>query len=331
VTFCVLNEGGRDANIDFPDGAGDPARGGHPPVNHHAYAACLRGSFVRDQRLVPDGAAVLILLRRGNLSRAASCARQLRGRGCGVFVALKEAGGHQVAALLASASRWRAFREACASSRGAVASTPELVPLFEAAGAPRVAFVPTPYPLGVPGWEVATPLGERHGILIGTREFGVPSRNHLAAVAAGNRLSMRRGCRLTVLNTDGRSGARILAEFRAANPLLEVVEERLPHRAYLEMTSRHRLVLQFDASAVPGQVAGDALLAGTPCIGGDSAIERLVFTCPGSRSGVLELADHLLSDDAWWTSHMAAARSAAAAALSFEAVGLRLGEFLQGG
>ena len=41
--------------------------------------------------------------------------------------------------------------------------------------------------------------------------------------------------------------------------------------------ARHKIVLQADKSAVPGQVAGDALLCRMPCVGGDGAIDRLAF------------------------------------------------------
>lgn len=37
-------------------------------------------------------------------------------------------------------------------------------------------------------------------------------------------------------------------------------------------------MLQLDRSRVPGQVAGDALLSRTICVGGDGAIERIAFT-----------------------------------------------------
>ena len=43
-------------------------------------------------------------------------------------------------------------------------------------------FIPTPYPLHDPRWDFSRPFGERSGIFIGTREWNVPSRQHLAAL-----------------------------------------------------------------------------------------------------------------------------------------------------
>jgi hypothetical protein len=45
----------------------------------------------------------------------------------------------------------------------------------------------------------------------------------------------------------------------------------------LREVARHKIVLQLDRSRVPGQVAGDAALCRTICIGGDGAIDRIVF------------------------------------------------------
>lgn len=331
MRFFVLNEGGRDGNMEFPDGAGIPGRPGHPPVNHHGYAACMRGAFVRKGSLVADGAAVLVLLRRGNLGGAARLVRWLKARGCFVLVACKEAGGHQVAELLGKPRCWRAFCDVCAAADGAVAGTPGLVPVHEAAGSPAAIFLPTPYPVGVPGWEVSVPLERRTGIMVGTREFDVPSRNHLAGVAVANRLAIATGCRLTVINTGGRADGRMLREVCVANPGLEIIDGRLDHGGYLRLTAAHRLVFQLDASAVPGQVAGDALLAGTPCIGGNSAIERLVFPCPPGRAGAVDLARRLLADDVCWNAFMESARRAAVEHISFEAVARRLAAFVARG
>ena len=65
-----------------------------------------------------------------------------------------------------------------------------------------------------------------------------------------------------------------------------MIARRLPYRDYLAEMARHKIVLQADKSAVPGQVAGDALLCRMPCVGGDGAIDRLAFpkTCGFGRS-----------------------------------------------
>ena len=92
--------------------------------------------------------------------------------------------------------------------------------------------------------------------------------------------------------------------------------------------ARHKIVLQADKSAVPGQVAGDALLCRMPCVGGDGAIDRLAFpaTCGYGRS-LGELPD--LAARCCATGILRANRRGIAAEaherLSFEAVADQLG------
>ena len=91
---------------------------------------------------------------------------------------------------------------------------------------------------------------------------------------------------MTVFNLDGRSGRKLLGSLGYGEGGLRVVEERLPYPKYLRVVAGHRLVFQLDASTVPGQVAGDALLARVPCVGGHGTTERLVFPelCGHGRS-----------------------------------------------
>lgn len=301
MSFSVLNPGGRDPDQAFPDGPGKPDDPGHPPVNYHAYAACRRGGFYRDEKSVPAG-TVLVLLRKRNLRSALASVVALRRRGCKVFVSCKESGSHQVADLLGDVSRWELFQEVCAASDGAISSTPELVPLYRAAGCPAAEFVPTPYPVDFPAWDFSQPLEKRRGIFVGTREFAVPSRNHLVAVVMADQISRDLSCPLAVVNVEGRSGGMILKSLRKKNPLLYLIEAPLPYPDYLKVMALHRIVWQLDASSVPGQVAGDALLCRMPCIGGNGAIERIAFG-EFSSAGRDELAararDLLQNDEAW--------------------------------
>ncbi|MEI6034867.1 MAG: hypothetical protein WCS65_11385 [Verrucomicrobiae bacterium] len=304
MTFSVLNPGGRDPERQFPEGPGAPGDPGHPPVNYHAYAACGRGGFYREEKSVPAGAAV-VLLRKRNLSGALSAVARLRSRGCLAFVSCKESGSHQVADLLGDLSRWELFREICSASDGAISSTPELVPLYLAAGAPHAEFLPTPYPIDFPAWDFSQPLDQRRGIFVGTREFGTPSRNHLAAVVLADQISRDLSCPLAVVNSEGRHGSRILKGLRKRNPLLHIIESPLPYPDYLKVMARHRIVWQLDSSAVPGQVAGDALLCRMPCLGGNGAVERIAYEefFSAGRDGLAARArDLLLIDDAWHAS-----------------------------
>ena len=287
MKFAVLNPGGRDPDQRFPAGAGKPEAPGHPPVNYHAYAACCRGGFFRSADSVPEGTEkVLVLVRKRNLRAALASIALLRKRGSRVFVSCKESGSHQVADLLGDVSRWELFQEICAACDGALSSTPELVPLYLAAGCARAEFVPTPYPVDSPEWSFAQPLEKRRGIFVGTREFGTPSRNHLS-------------CPLAVVNAEGRRGGMILKSLRRKNPLLFLIEAPLPYPDYLRVMALHRIVWQLDSSSVPGQVAGDALLCRMPCVGGNGAIERLAFeeSFGKSRWELANLARELLCND----------------------------------
>lgn len=303
MKFAVLNPGGGDEDQIFPNGAGTPGDPGHPPVNYHAYAACLHGGFFRSLTSVPQGTEkILLLLRKRNLRKALETLPVLHKRGIRVFVSCKESGGHQVAELLGDVSRWHLFQEICAAAEGAVASTPELAPLYRAAGCTRVAFLPTPYPVDCPAWDFSQPLEKRRGLFVGTREFGVPSRNHLAAVALADEISRDLSCPLAVVNSEGRRGGMLLKSFRKKNPLLFLIEAPLPYPDYLKLIALHRIVWQLDSSAVPGQVAGDALLCRMPCLGGNGVIDRIAyeeFHSAGREELAARARDLLQNDDAW--------------------------------
>jgi len=300
MKFAVVNPRGRDADHDYAHGIGHPDDACHPPVNYHAYAACLGGIFCRDATNLRADVA-LVLLRKSNLEASLKAVLALQARGIRVFVSCKESGSHQVAALLGDITRLSLFQTICGQCHGALSSTPSLVPIYEAAGCARAVFIPTPYPLSEPEWNVSQPLESRRGIFVGTREFAVPSRNHFAAVLLANKLSRELSCPLTVLNTDGRSGRRILKHFQNQNPSVSVVEAPIPYVAYLRLMARHRIVWQLDASEVPGQVAGDALLCGMPCLGGNGTVDQLVFsTLAGDRGDLVKTARLLLTDDDEW-------------------------------
>jgi hypothetical protein len=97
----------------------------------------------------------------------------------------------------------------------------------------------------------------------------------------------------------------------------------------------HRLVFQLDRSGVPGQVAGDALLCRLPCVGGDGAIERLVFP---DESGIgrtpdqlSEIALGLMQDARRNEAAVLASQKRASALVSYRAVAQRLEAFFHAG
>ena len=277
MNFAVLNPGGNDPDQLFPDGAGCPSETAHPPVNYHAFAACTSGGFFRRETSIPAETRNVLLLLRHDLKACRQAMIDLRRASKTVAIAFKEAGAFQIGALLAKPAKLQLLLEICQRAHGAIATTPDLVPFFRAAEARFVEFIPTPYPVDDPRWDFSRPLEERRGIFIGTREFDVAPRNHLAALLAIRMLADPMQEPVTVFNGDGWRGRRLLDRLRFPEGLLRVLDKRLPYPRYLELMARHKIVFQLDASAVPGQVAGDALLCRIPCVGGNGTIERLVF------------------------------------------------------
>ena len=301
--LTVLNPGGRDPEQHFPDGAGEPCAG-HPPTNFHAFAACTRGNFHREtRRAIAENAPVLLLL-RGDFSHSERALHELRKADRTVAVSLKETGLHQIAGQLRDPDRLGRFVSIIRGADLCLGVTPEAAELYRSvrgAGG-GVAFLPTPYPVDDSRWDFSVPIAQRSGIFIGTREFDVPSRNHLAALLLARELSHTTTEHVTVYNFDGRKGVRLLRELQFPSGRLNLLTRRLAYPDYVRELGRHKIVLQLDTSFVPGQVAGDALLARIPCVGGNGAVDRIAFpeTCGANRSiaQLREIALQLLSDTA---------------------------------
>lgn len=330
--LTVLNPGGRDDAQDFPDGAGETALP-HPPTNFHAYAACTRGSFQREIKdAIAQNTPVLVLL-RGDFSASERAVQTLQTAGRFVAVSLKETGLHQIADQLRNSTRLARFVRIVQKSNACLAATREAADLYRTLrGNDRAAFIPTPYPVDDLRWDFSRPIEQRSGIFIGTREWKVPSRNHLAALVVARRLSENTSEHVTVFDYEGRKGARLLTELGFGAGKLRVLNKKLSYPHYLREMARHKIVLQLDTSFVPGQVAGDALLCRVPCAGGNGAIERLAFpeTCGFARSinEIEQLASRLLTDRESYQSSVKAMIPAASKSLGFEVVAKQLAEFL---
>jgi len=320
--FHVINPEGRDGDRFFRDGAGSPHDPGHAPVNYHAYAACHGGAFLRRVGDLPPATEIaLVLLRKRNLRAVLKTLAALRSRGVVSLISLKESGSHQVADFLNDAGRCTLFRRICGEADGFLSSTPELSVLYHSAGCRGGFFAPTPYPLQEAAWDFSVPIAERSGIFVGTREFRIPSRNHWRAVTMAVSMAERHQCPVTVVNSEGRHGRKLLEGFVRPGLDLRIVEERMPYPEYLRMLSSHRIVFQLDGSAVPGQVAGDALLCRMPCLGGNGAVDRLAFGAPPEDpSALMELTSRLLTEDAFWTDRVTSALGRARESLGFSAV-----------
>jgi hypothetical protein len=312
--LAVLNPGGRDPDQSFSDGPGQPNETAHPPINYHAYAACTRGAFYRSPPLAARHRSVLLLL-RGDLSATQGAFEILKAHGCFVAISFKESGTQQVARQLSKPKRFQRFREIASQADLCLSSTADLLPLF-ASVSKRAVHIPTPYPFEYASWNFSRPVAERRGLFIGTREFDVLPRNHLLALTAARAFSVP----ITVINPDGKSGLRQLQSLKFPEDQL-VVATPLPYQNYLRLIARHRLVLQFDQSSVPGQVAGDSLLCRIPTVGGNGAIERVAF--PELHGGtrtfdqLVELTRRLLNDDLFYHEQLAILERSSAAHLSF--------------
>lgn len=328
MKLSVLNPGGHDPEQHFPDLAGQPDDAAHPPVNYHGFAACTGGGFFRKDTAIPAEANAVLVLLRHDLKSARQAVVELRRAKKTVAIAWKEAGAFQVAAQLSRPAKVQLFREICERCDLAIATTPDLVPLFRHGGARYVEFLPTPYPVEEIDWDFSIPIEERRGIFLGTREFDVASRNHLAALLSAKCLAESMMEPVTVFNTAGWRGRRLLAQLRFPENLLRVIEGRVPYPRYLRIMARHKFVFQLDASAVPGQVAGDALLCRLPCVGGDGTTERLAFPdlCSHGRTHeqIFDLAARLLEHAHDSEAVVADALTRARATLSFTTVARKL-------
>jgi len=141
-------------------------------------------------------------------------------------------------------------------------------------------------------------------------------------VVMADEISRAHSCPLAVVNTEGRQGGMILKSLRRKNPLLFLIEAPLPYPDYLRVMALHRIVWQLDSSAVPGQVAGDALLCRMPCLGGNGATERLAFPDSFSmnRNELADFAALMLRDDTAWKSAVSRSLQLAQDHLSFSSV-----------
>lgn len=332
--LTVLNPGGRDLEqyFDKPTGPDSPA---HAPVNFHAYAACTEGSFHRGTKSATAENTPVLLLLRGNFKASERALLELKKQKRKVAIALKESGLHQIAEQLGERAKLSRFLRIVSEADGCIASTPEAAELYQQAriksDPASVVFIATPYPLQDKQWNFTVPADRQAGILIGTREWDVPSRNHAAALLAVRKLSDATGEPVTVFNLAGRKGLKLLTELKFPDGKLHVEGKRMPYADYLRQVAKHKIVFQLDRSRVPGQVAGDALLGRTICVGGDGAIDRIAFpqTCGEGRTTneLVALAAGLVKDTNKRATLILETQWRAMERLSFQAIRPQLEKF----
>jgi hypothetical protein len=332
--LSVLNPGGRDLEQYFDEPV-DPDATVHAPVNFHAFAACTRGSVHRSAKNAIEEKRPVLLLLRGNFRASERALAECQNAKRTVAVALKETGLYQIAEQLRAPAKLSRFVRTIERADGCIATTPEAAEIFRRIrpeqDAETVAFIPTPYPLEEKPWDFGVPPDQQSGIFVGTREWDVPSRNHLAALLLAREICIATNEPVTVFNIDGRKGGKLLEQLKFPPGKLRVHEKREPYADYLREVAKHKIVLQLDRSRVPGQIAGDALLARTICIGGDGAIERVAFAnfCGEGRTSaqLKTVALELLKDSATRATAIVESQWRAAERLSFQAIRKQLAIF----
>ncbi|MEM1440946.1 MAG: hypothetical protein AAGF67_01300, partial [Verrucomicrobiota bacterium] len=287
VSLAVLNPKGRDPFLDFQEPPAEPVAGVHAPINFHAYAAATKGCFFDAAEAIiaaQDRFDAVIVLIRKRAWISLKSVQQLKAAGLTVIVAWKECSDSQIEKQLRSHRARIAYAKLLDLADGILSPTSILPPkparMSDDVFQKKSRRIPTPYPLEFPGWDFSRPIESRNGIFVGTREFRAAPRNHLRAIEELAELAKRVEVnRITVINTEGKSGSRRLHELAQKFPdgVLQIVESALPYPNYMRLLATHRLVFQRDLSGVPGQVAGDCLLARILCAGGNSAIEKIAF------------------------------------------------------
>ena len=332
--LTVLNPAGRDPEQHF-DASPVRGEGAHPPTNFHAFAACTFGAFhFNPRRAIAEDTPVLLLL-RSDFRTSERALADLKKHHRTVAVSLKETGLHQIAQQLCDRAKLARFIKIVAEADGCIATTPEAAEIYQRVRSTRnpatVAFIPTPYPVDDPQWNLSVPPTEQSGVFVGTREWDVPSRNHFAALLVARQLCDATDEPVTVVNLDGRKGRRLLDELKFPDGKLRLIEKWKPYRDYLSDLARHKIVLQLDRSHVPGQVAGDALFCRIPCVGGDGAIERIAFskTCGEHRtiSEITSIALDLLKNADFRAATVRESQERAVKRLSFQGVRSQLAKF----
>lgn len=343
--FClaVLNPGGRDPFVNYAHGPGNPEDGGHPPVNYHAYAACTRGAFFDSPRELlaqRDRFDAVLVLIRSRVWVSLEAIQELKNAAPELMVlaAWKEAGPYQIADQLHSAKALQAYQDLLSLADGILSPTAALPPRWGWLSAEefeqKTRFIPTPYPLEFAEWDLSRPVEKREGIMLGTRQFFVPTRNHLQALSRAAVLAEELAVPVTVINSDKRKGRVLLRQLELSFPESRLrVQGPLSYDRYLRLMAKHRLVYQLDRSYVPGQVAGDAALCRILCAGGNSALEGVIFPDladdgTGSLAAIDDRIANLLSDEAAYQAAVAESIDRAQQQASYGVVASQLADFV---
>lgn len=330
--LTVLNPKGADPEQDFPDFAGNVDTNIHAPVNFHAYAACVGGSFQRDVNKAIERKQPVLLLVRNDMKYGLKVLRRIKDAGIKIAVTFKGTGFHQFYGRFHSVRQVELLKEIVTFADGVLSPTQALVSFFQSLrqkDPQKVVFIPTPYPVDDARWDFSLPVEKRNGIMIGTRFIKTPSRNHLFALILIANLAERLNFPVGVIDSNVKQTTRILKKLTLKNKI--TFKNRMNYADYLRFMAQHRLVFQLDISLVPGQVAGDSCLCRSICLGGNSSIEHLIFpefANPGQNlQNLLELTERLLTDDTFYRESIEKAQQRALEMISFGSVAKQLRDF----
>jgi hypothetical protein len=277
MKLFVLHPGSPLPEQDFENFPSTPASAKLAPVGDAAFAACTGGAFVRKARDIPDSEKRVLLLVDENLKRARQATIDLRRAGKTIVLAFANASARNLNSLFKSPGSLSLMQEICNRAHAAIATTRDVESVFRSFGMLYVETILPPWPIDQPAWDVSIRPELRTGIFLGSWDWDTPSRNHRLALLGLREVASQMYEPVTVFNLNGWWGRRWLRQLQYPAGLLQVVERRLPYADYLRIVARHKVVFHLDSGGALGRVAGDALLARIPCVGGNGSLERLLF------------------------------------------------------
>jgi hypothetical protein len=277
MKLFVLHPGSDCPDQQFEDFAGTPSSKLPPPLGYHGFAACTGGAFVRKASNIPASEKRVLLLLDGNMKRGRQAIIDLRRAGKTVVIAFAHTSVPQLLEQLKSPGALEVFQEICTRAHAAITPARDLEPVFRSCGLLYVESILPPVPIDEPAWDFSTRPETRSGIMLGSWDWHTPSKNHLLALLGLKEVASQMYEPVTVFNLNGWRGRQWLRQLRYPAGLLQVVERRLPYPEYLRIVARHKLFFQLDSSAGIGRVTADALLTRIPMVGGNGALERVLF------------------------------------------------------
>lgn len=332
--IVVLNIDGRDSNISYKNGIGLPEMGTHAPVNYHAYAACSNGTFLNSLNEVQPGDDVIFLL-RSDLKTSLKKLDNLKKKfpESKVLLLFKETSPYQILKSLKNHKNIDTLNGLGKLSDGFISPTPFMIDFLKNFTNKTVAFIPTPYPFHDKNWTVNKPFSERKNILLGTKEFDVQWRMHLITLTAIRKWVQKHNIQLSIINKDGRKTEKLLFSIGFNTTDFVLIDGIIPYADYLQLLGSHRLVFNFDMGFVPGQISGDSLLTSTPVLGGNSAIQNLVYpewvTHNLEYQKMLDVAEKIYFNESFFNQTNHEAQTKAEQFLTFEKVKSQLFDLFQ--